>query len=166
MSDYLNERRRRTAAKFKNRWGEGLDGQRLPGYRIAVTETTHRGRIKRGTFVLAEDTWDEPGGPHWERVTKTFKYHDGHSSLLMSHSEPLPPTVQLARGFDLPATILAVILDALVSDSHHQIDLSDVKRIRSQLGRRIVQLKSLPADQRGHAEQALYREILTRCTRI
>ena len=166
----LSERRRRAVAKNRKHrgWGKGLEGQRIPGYLLVLTELTRRGRTKRASFVLAEDTWDEPGGPHWERVTeKTAHWQDPlHSRHVIASSEALPATVHLAKDLDLPATMLVVILDALLSDSRHAADIADIRRVRSQLGSRIVQLDALPSDKRQHAEPALYHEVLRRCTNI
>jgi hypothetical protein len=64
------------------------------------------------------------------------------------------------------APVLAIILDALESQARHQIDLADIKMIVSQLGSRIAQLDTLTAEYRRHAEDALYTEILRRCTNV
>jgi hypothetical protein len=75
-------------------------------------------------------------------------------------------TIHLARGVDLSASALEVILNALRSGRRPEVDLDDVKVVLSQLGSRIERLDGLPADTRRHAEQALYTEILKRCSII
>jgi hypothetical protein len=158
-----NAHQRRTAAKTGGRWGKHSAGERIPGYRVVVTGR-HRGS-KRHTFVLAEDTWDEPDGPYWERVIRTFQYEiTPGQKTVGSISEQLPPKVHLAESVDVPATMLAVILDALVSGTRHQINLDDVKKIVSQKGADIARLEALTAEQRRLAAPALYAEILRRCT--
>lgn len=147
-------------ANRRSRWGTGLEGQRLPGYRVVVTEQTQRGHRKRHTFVLDADTWDSPGGPLWHAVRR----EDRAPAREFEFGDPLPPTVPLARGVDIPAAGLSVILDALVSQEQHRIDLADIKRIVSQLGSRIARLDTLPVAQRRLAEPALYAEILARCS--
>jgi hypothetical protein len=140
-----------------------LEGERLPEYRVVVTEHTRHGVAKRHTFVLIAETWDEPDGPHWGCETdRPIRADHG----LVAVAEPLPETIGLARGLDLPAPALVVVLEALVSGSRHHIDVADIKVIVSQLGSRITALDALSADQRRSAEPALYTEILRRCTTI
>jgi hypothetical protein len=146
----LNAQRRRAESKTRSRWGKAAGGERLPGYQVVVKERTRHGARKRHTFSLDEDTWDEPGGPHWRVLGR----------------QPIPTTVNLAKGVDVAATALVVILEALVSGSRHQIDVDNVKVIVSELGSRIAQLGELSAEDRQHAEPALYTEILARCTNI
>ncbi|WP_137147547.1 hypothetical protein [Mycolicibacterium sp. CR10] len=166
----LTERRRRTAAKVRSRWGAELNGQRAPGYLVVVTKPGRRGRrIKQYSFVLAEDTWDEPGGPHWERVTERFTADipGAPTRSVICLSEPLPPdTIDIAAGVRLKTTNLRVVLDALASDGRHSIELEDMKVILSQLGSRMTHLNTLPPEKRQHAEPALYAAILARCTSI
>ena len=135
------------------RWGDGLHGERLPEYRVVVTERTRRGVAKRHTFVLVADTWNEDGGPHWARETKNLPLF-----------EPLGETVHLADGVDVAASALTVILEARVSQGRHQVDLADIKVVVSQLGSRLAALDTLTAEQRQLAEPALYAEIVRRCT--
>lgn len=144
-----------------SRWGDGLRGQRLPAYRVVVTEQTRHGRAKRHTFVLDPFAEDEP--EHWERETeKPIRAH----GELVTFTEPLRETVSLARGVDIPSSVLVVILEALVSDERHSIDLADIKVIVSQLGSRLTSLDTLTAEQRSRAVPALFAEILSRCTTI
>jgi hypothetical protein len=142
--------------RHRSRWGEGLEGQRLPGYRVVVTERTRHGRVKRHTFVLDEGTEDCPGGPYWHAARR--------EDPPWGFGDPLPVTVTLAQGVDIPATTLAAILDALVSKARHRIDLKDIKVIVSQLGSHIAGLYTLTGEQRRLAGWALYTEILRRCT--
>lgn len=169
----LDDRQRR--AKARNRWGKGLEGQRIPGYRVVMTKGR---RGKKGlTFVLVADDEAEADSPlHWELVTHTSKDVLGSGPLALerptanlsitSSSRPLPAKVSLASNVEIPAGVLTIILDALVSQARHKFDLSDVKTIVPQLGSRIVQLSSLDAEQRRLAEPALYTEILARCTKV
>ncbi len=159
----------------KTRWGDGFTGDRLPEYRIVVTEQTQHGNAKRHTFVLDPDTVDEPGGPHWHRYSDRrlppavpewalLPGMSGEQQRWASmRTVPLPDVVHLSQGVDVPAVTLVVIFEALVSQEQHRIDLAHVKRIVSQLGWRIAQLGTLPPEQRRIAEPALYTEILARC---
>ncbi|WP_373121132.1 hypothetical protein [Mycobacterium marinum] len=169
----LNERQRRAKARYT--WGKGLEGQRIPGYRVGLV-SGHRG-AKRHAFVLVADDEAQPDSPlHWERVIHTSRDIVGSGPLalgspttnvaIISLSEPLPAKVPLARNVDIPAGVLSVILDALVSQARHKIDLSDIKIIVSQLGSRIVRLDTLDAERRRLAEPALHKEILARCTKV
>lgn len=147
----LAQRRRRAAAKARGRWGDGLDGQRPPGFRVVVTGPGRRGRrIKLGSFILTED--DEPD---WQRVTGSDY-----------RSEPLPATVAVGSGVSVAAPSLRVVLDALASGGRHRIEVEDLKVILSQLGSRISHVGVLPAAQRRHAERALHTAILSRCTSL
>lgn len=154
----LNERRRRAEAKQRNRWGEGLEGQRLDNYCIVVTQ----GRTKKRTFVFNEE--EEPGT--WQLMTESFRDPLGTISGPLHLSEPLPETVPLTQSFELPAKMLSIILDALASGSIHQVAVEDIQRIRPQLGSRIMRLGDLSGEQQRLAEGALYREILARCTTL
>lgn len=165
-----------TAKRPPSRWGEGLEGQRLPGYRIVLTEETRHGKAKRWTFLLDEDSWDEPGGLHWiiepdrwkitERAHRAgYGTHDKPLNL-KQHGlarEPIPPVMHLARGLDVPREALTTILDALVSAAKHELAVADIKKIISQLGRRLVAFNALTEDQRQHAESAVFVQILSRC---
>ena len=73
-------------------------------------------------------------------------------------------TIHLADGADVSPETLTVILDALRSDQRHKVDLTDLKCVISQLGSR--NSSSLSDEQRRHAEDALYPEILRRCTTL
>ena len=150
------EARRRAYAnspRHRSHWGKELEGQRLPDYRVVVTEQTRHGHRKPHTFVLDPETWDEPGGPHWR-----WQLH-GETDC-----RPLPAIVPLAQGVDVPARTLVVILEALVSKARHRIDLADVNRIVSQLSPHIARLHTLSEEQRRLAEPALYTQILARCS--
>ncbi len=159
----LNERRRRTAAKVKGRWGQGFFGERLPDYRVVITTSGPSSR-KKHTFILVADNEADPDTPlHWERVTETFRCDDGIGGrLLVSLSEPLPEKVNLAKSVDVPGATLMLVFDALVSGGRHRIDLADINRIVSQLGSRIARFDTLPPEQRRIAEPALYTENLAR----
>ena len=153
--------RRQAYARPRSRWGDGLEGQRLPHYRIVVTEQTRHGRTKRHTFVLDPFADDDP--EHWGRETeKPIRAH----GELVTFTEPLRETVSLARGVDMPSSVLVVILEALVSDARHSVDLADIKVVVSQLGSRLGTLDTLSAEQRRRAEPALFAEVLSRCTTI
>jgi hypothetical protein len=97
---------------------------------------------------------------HWERVTESFRTDDSLGSQLMFLSRPLPEKVALGRSVAVPATMLTVILDALVSGAHHEISLDSVNRIVSQQGSRISKFCDLPTGKQRRAEQPLYTEIL------
>lgn len=161
---------RRADAKTRGRWGEGLRGQRLPGYRIVVTEQRRRGISKRHTFILDEDSWDEPGGPHWMREPDDGLLKEHYRARAtgqgMRWSQPLPPTVDLSRGVSVTAPVLTLILEALVSDGRHNIDIASVKVIVSQLGPRLTAFDTLDDGHRRLAEPALYKEVLARCTTL
>ena len=75
------------------------------------------------------------------------------------------PPIDLGPGVDIPRRALNVILDALRSDQRTVVDLADLKAVVSQFGSRMKRLDSLPEDQRGHAEAALYTLVLGRCTK-
>ncbi|MGO9352184.1 MAG: hypothetical protein ACLP3C_15675 [Mycobacterium sp.] len=146
------------------RWGDGLTGERLPGYQILVTE---HGSTKRHRFVLDPDTEDEPGGPHWRwyagKPPARGAFTERGQRWWGAPRRPLPAITDLAKGVDVPGPTLEVVFDALVSGRRHRIDLADIKRIVSQLGSRIARLDTLAADQRRLVEPALYTEILARC---
>lgn len=154
----------------ESRWGDGLSGERLPGYRVVVTEQTRHGLANRHTFLLDEDTWDDPGGPQWRVETREHRAHsrvtmDGHR-MRLGFGESLPDPINLTKGMDVPASTLVVILDALARGGRHRIFMADLKVIVSQLGSRISKFTMLPAAQQRLAESALYSEILRRCTTI
>jgi hypothetical protein len=162
----LRERERRTAARGRGRWGEGLEGQRIAGHRIAVVARTRHGTRKQPFVLASKDEADPDAELCWKRVTDTVPFSvDGHRGKIPV-SEQLPPTVQLAEGAALPAAMMATIFDALLSGARHQVDLADVLRVRSQIGPRILQFNTWPRGQREHAERALYAEILRRCTNL
>jgi hypothetical protein len=139
-------------------------------HQVVITEATRRGRAKRHTFARRFPEVDGPGKwrPEPPRDKQLRKQLREQQSVRIPGSEPLKPgtLVPLADGVDLPATTLAVILEALASRARHQIDLADVKLIVSQLGSRIAQLDTLSVEQRRLAEPALYTAILARCTTI
>lgn len=149
------------------RWGEGLDGStRVPGYRISVTEQTGGRRVKRHTFAVGLE-WEDDAGPEWERVTgRVASRRAVQSATDIVNTDPLAPTVALARGVEVTAPALSVILDALAAAGRHRVDLADLKRVVSQLGARISKLPALTPEQRQHAEPALYCEIVARCTNL
>ena len=148
-------------------------------HEIVITESTRHGRAKRHTFVIFDA---QASGPQrWRRkpAPMSFKKLDrvhragyGTNDRPIDIAEhglatvPLAVTEHLADGVDVAAAVLAVILDALASQAHHQIDLADIKVIVSQLGSHITRLDALAAEQRRHAEAALYTEILRRCTTV
>jgi len=74
--------------------------------------------------------------------------------------------VDLGEGVNPVGFTLAVVLDALHSDGRREVDLGDVKVVLSQLGSRITALDTLTDEQRQHAENALYSEIVRRCTKV
>ncbi|BBY01049.1 hypothetical protein [Mycobacterium seoulense] len=163
INEALNERRQRTTAKTRTRWGEGLGGQRAPDYLITVT--TGRGRKKHTFILVADDEADPDTRLHWERVTEKIRYDKSLGyPVLLSRSEPLPGVVPLAQGVDVRAITLVIIFEALVSKEHHHIDLAKIHRIASDetLGGRIARLHTLSPEQRRIAEPALYAEILAR----
>ncbi len=135
-------------------------------HQVVITEATRHGRAKRHTFARRFPEADGPG--KWRPETPRDKQFREQQSIRVPADKPLEAgtMVHLADGVDLPATTLAVILEALASRARHQIDLVDVKRIVSQLGSRIAQLNTLPVEKRRLAEPALYTEILARCTTI
>jgi hypothetical protein len=161
----LDARRRAYANSPTNRsrWGDGLESQRLSDYRVVVMEHTRHGDKKRHTFVLDPDTEGEPGGPHWRRFSEKPP-NGGGPQQWGAARYPLPDIISLARGMDISASSLVVILEALVSGSKHQIDLAHIKTIVSQLGSRLTTLTTLDEQTRRLAESALYTEILARCS--
>lgn len=143
----------------RSRWGEGLEGisERIPGYRVVLTNRTRRGVRKLHTFVVDADTEDEPGGPYWGRAVETLR-PEGLDGVL-TVAEQLPEVVSLARSVDVPAPLLMVILDVCASAGRHSIDLADVNTIVSQWGSRLRALDTLAADQRAIATPALFSTI-------
>jgi hypothetical protein len=165
-----DEIRAARAAAFKAReriyahWGKGLEGERLPSYRVVVRERTRHGIAGRHTFVMdpeadepewrrysgrppsGELPWEELPGERWYGVP----------------TEPLPDVVPLAQGVDVRATTLIIIFEALVSQARHRIEVEDIHRIASDenIGGCISQLHALTAEQRRIAEPVLYTQIL------
>jgi hypothetical protein len=162
-----------------------------PGYehQVVITESTRHGRAKRHTFARRFPEATGPGKWRPETPGSLKELDDLHRQGFGTQDKPMPVTawgaqrqqslgvpinkplkpdtvVHLTDGVDLPAAVLAVVLEALVSQARHQIDLADIKVIVSQLGSRIAQLDTLTAEQRRLAESALYTEILGRCTTI
>jgi hypothetical protein len=74
--------------------------------------------------------------------------------------------VHLAPGVDVSIEMLTVVLDALHSASRNELDVEDLKVVVSQLGSLINRLDTVDEVHRRHATQALYAEILRRCTRV
>jgi hypothetical protein len=134
------------------------------------TEPTPRTGIGGSLIVEAAASPTEP----WRRPPPRMPLGDRpyisttHGSASSSVNQRLRDytTVHLADGVDPSASALAVILNAVRSGRRREVDLHDVKVVLSQLGSRITRLEQLPADTRGHAEQALYTEILDRCTMV
>jgi hypothetical protein len=158
-------------------------------HRVVITESTRHGRVKRHTFARAFP--EATGLARWRPETRGSlkELRELHRQGFGTKDKPMPPalwgssrqrslgippnsplmpgtTVHLADGVDTTAETLAVVLEALASQARHQIDLTDIKVIVSQLGSRIAQLETLTAAQRRLAEPALYTEILRRCTII
>ncbi|MCB1266444.1 MAG: hypothetical protein KDB56_18050 [Mycobacterium sp.] len=154
-------------------WGTGLEGQRLPGHRVVITEQTRRGRSNRHTFVIGHDgQWaTEPDLPKLLERTAAAGYgRPGRPADLARAGmlrRPLPATVTLSTGATVSAGALTVILDALAGDGRHRVDVADVKRVVSQLGPRLAALADLPdGDTRHAAERAVHQQILSRCTSV
>jgi hypothetical protein len=139
-------------------------------HQVVVTEATRHGRAKRHTFARRFPEADGPAKwrPEPPRDKQFREQLREQQSVRIPVDKPLQPgtIVHLTDGVDLPATTLAVILEALASRARHQIDLADLKLIVSQLGSLIAQLDALPVEKRRLAEPALYAEILARCTTI
>jgi len=158
--------------RYRSHWGKGLEGQRLPGYLVSVTERTRHDTAGRHTFVLDPyyDDTQEPGGPRWHRYSgrPTTAVQAGVSPWAGVPYESLPDLVHLAQGVDIRATTLVIIFEALVSRARHRIDLVDIHRIVSdpELGSFLMRLHALPVQQRRLAEPALYTKILSRCTTL
>jgi hypothetical protein len=91
-----------------------------------------------------------------------FPLGDQHYDRLRDYTTP----VHLADGIDPSASALEVMLNALRSGQRPEVDLADLKAVVWELGGYIKKLDGLPADTRQHAEQALYTEVLDRCTLV
>ena len=155
------------------RWGAGLEGQRLRGHRVVVTEQTRHGRANRATFVIGhDDRWAiEPDLPKLlERTARAGYGQPGRPNDLERSGmlrRPLPPTVTLCAGVTVSAGALEAILDALAEDGRHRVDVADVKRVVSQLGSRLTALAGIADDQtRQAARAALCKQIVARCTTL
>jgi hypothetical protein len=136
---------------------------------------TRKQREERGRFVH-----EHPAPPvNHPEPDKYDKSIDRQISRLMARRPELgvpygvslqapetEPTIHLARGVDIAADTLSVILDALHSDGRHEVDIRDIKMVVSQVGSDIARLDSVPSELRQHAEKALYTEILRRCTNL
>jgi hypothetical protein len=144
----------------------------LPAYRVVVVEHTgHRqGVAKRATFQLDPETYDEPDASPWRRAISTAVIRPDVGGMRIDSdildTAPLPAVVNLAAGVDVAAPVLVAILDALVSDSRHSVNIDDIKVVVSQLGPRLAALDTLDVTQRAVAQAALSAEILKRCTTI
>ena len=144
-------------------------------HQVVVTELTRHGRAKRLTFVRRSIQRTGPG--RWRSEPPSSLKSAKHEIEQMKESgKPIrgragPPlkageTVLLCSGVQLPATMLAAILDACASAARHYIDIAEIKTIVSQLGSRITQMETLTEEDRRLAEPALYSEILRRCTNV
>ncbi|MDN4520316.1 hypothetical protein JN086_14155 [Mycolicibacterium austroafricanum] len=159
----LAARERRARAKLRQASKWDAQGERADGYRVAVTAPGHRGRRKFATFAWSEEN------SQWQLVTETIRdqlHPNATREETLSIGAPLPTSMDLARGVSVSALVLTTILDALVTDNLHEIDLADLTLIVSQCGSYIRRLGGLPPAERQPAEQALYMEILARCTTI
>jgi len=58
------------------------------------------------------------------------------------------------------------IFDAVRDAGRHQVDIGDIEDVVSQLGSWISKVRQLPAEQRRHAEPALYSVIIGRCSTV
>jgi hypothetical protein len=147
---------------------------------VTVSTKTRRGRTNLHTFGIQSEAehlgWFIETPASLKQVKERTR-----PGLVLPTSWPPPPRreigtpyydqipdgpLHLAPGVDIAGGMLTVILDALRSDQRHSVDLDDIKVVVSQCGSHIGQLDSLGEQQRQHAEAALYREILLRCTRI
>lgn len=152
-------------------WGAGLEGQRLPDHRVAVTEETRHGRATRHTFAIAKSgQWvTMPDIPKLLERSTRRGYGRPSEPADLSYIAPkpsLPEKVVLADDFTVSSSALTVILDALALNGRHRVDLGDIKRVVSQLGPRLTALETLPDDKRRLAAPALYAQILSRCTTV
>lgn len=165
------------------------------GYAITVSVATVHGRrtVHNFAFDAPNGNWWAWNPPSPEQIAEHLRglkdsgytrEFDGHLVIYGrpdQHPQPRRPeglgrtrplnddygsAVHLSDGVDLDAADLAVILDALRSDERHQVDIADMKRVVSQLGSRIARLGALDETLRGHAVNALYVEILRRCTSL
>jgi hypothetical protein len=128
-------------------------------YRVAVTGPRGKGQRKLHTFgSYTSGEWfrfsarSARQGRQPERRTGTLR-------------ETLPEgTVPLSDDCRPPKQALVMILDALRSDGRHTVELRDIETVVSQMGWELRQFSALPDATRRHAESALYKGILKRCT--
>jgi hypothetical protein len=150
-------------------------------YLITVSTTSRHGRTKLHTFgkLLEAEHLGWSVETHASRKEVAQRRIPG---VALPSPWPPPPrrdigtayyqplsrhaTLALTENFDIPEAMLQVILDALRRGDKHEVELCDLKTVRSQLGSRIRKLDTLGTEQRRHAEAALYNEILRRCTTI
>lgn len=154
---------------------DGLDRgavARLREYRVVLTEQTRHGHAKRHTFVVGFDgQWaTEPDVP--KLIDRSMRAGFGTSGQpsdldrLGMLRKPLSAKVNLSAGFSVSGATLAAILDALALGRRQRADLSDLKRVVSQLGPRLAALSDLDDDTWRLAAPALYSEVVTRCTTV
>jgi hypothetical protein len=135
-------------------------------YLITVSMATRHGRTNLHTFGKPVEAEHAPWMPETHSSRKQLKHSRTPLSPLGVANWPPPPrrdlrtslydelgdkTIDLADGADVSPETLTVILDALRSDQRHEVDLTDLKCVISQLGSRIAKLSSLSDEQRRHA---------------
>lgn len=155
---------------------------------VTITTQTRHGRTNLHTFSIQSEAehlgwFAENPAKHKQLKERTVP------GLVLPTSWPPPPRrdigtrygapigtrhygpiddgpIHLADGVDVPRRALNVIFDALRSDQRSRVDLADIEAVVSQFGSRMKRLDSLDEEQRGHAEAALYKLILQRCTKV
>lgn len=151
-------------------------------YLVTVSTITRRGRTKLHTFSKLTEAEHLPWFADTHASRKQFKQRKSPLSPVGVVNWPPPPrrdlgtpvfdelpvdgTIDLADGVDISVKTLTVVLDALRSGKRHEVDLADIKCVVSQLGSRITKLDGLGDQDRRHATDALYTEILKRCTKL
>ena len=141
----------------------------MSGYLVTVTTTKRRDRGRK-TIELKTFEYDEPNQRwiyHPGRLTKKLdgtgaNVDDVISAMLSQDHGRLVGNGAVWRigNAEVSVAVANVIFDAVRNAGRHEVDIDDVNRIASKLGSRIAKLRHLPAEQRQHAEAALYSLIL------
>lgn len=159
--------------------------------RITITTSTPHGRRNVQTFGIADP--HAQGAEKWRIDTPRSRRQSAAFDRALRNRPPATPfdavaaqmanqrteplgigdtatlgagTIHLAKGLDPSTAVLAFILDALISGNRNTVDLEDLKKVVPQTSPRINQLKQLSGDALRHAQQALYSQILERCTKF
>jgi hypothetical protein len=149
----------------------------VSGHLVTVTKTKHRDHGGRKTIDLKTFELDEANS-RWiyypaSRLTKkldgTGANVDAVLSAMMSQDHGrlvANGTAWIIDGVEVPVTVANIIFNAVRSAGGHKVDLGGIEWVMSHLGPQIAELRRLPAEQRRHAEAALYSLIIERCNTV